>query len=86
MDTAAATSIYQEFAEFLAMLAPERVLAFRPSERQQNRLSHLLEAKKTGALSPSQESELEHFFTLERIMRLAKAKALTLIVNEPAYS
>lgn len=86
MDTTIGTSIFQEFAAFLALLSPEKVIAYHPSAGQQKRLSQLLELKQTGSLSPAQESELEHFFTIERIMRLAKAKALTLIVHEPIYS
>ncbi len=36
------SNVYDELAEFLASLAPEKVLAFKPSEKKQQRLSELL--------------------------------------------
>jgi hypothetical protein len=82
MDTYRESSIYQEFASFLAELDPEKILAFKPSEKQQQRFSQLLEQRRTNELAPEELEELSYFFTLEKIIRLAKAKALTLIVHE----
>ena len=79
-------SMYEEFATFLAQLAPEKILAYHPSEKQQNRLSLLLSQKQRVALSESEEAELLHFFTIERILRFAKTHALSLLVHEPVYS
>lgn len=79
-------SMYEEFATFLAQLAPEKILAYRPSEKQQSRLSFLLAQKQSHTLADGEEAELQHFFAIERIIRFAKTHALTLLVDEPAYS
>ena len=71
------SNVYDELAEFLASLAPEKVLAFKPSEKKQKRLSELLELQQTRSLTALEKMEMEHFFTLERIIRVAKAHALT---------
>jgi hypothetical protein len=44
----AAILIYDDLAEFFAGLAPEKVLAFQPSGRLQDRMSSLLDKKKGG--------------------------------------
>lgn len=79
-------NIYDELAEFLASLSPRKVLDFHPSEKKQQRLSELLEKKRTTSLDDDEAQELEGYFILERIIRTAKAHALTLINHEPAHS
>jgi len=79
-------SVYDDLAEFLASLSPERVLAYHPSEKNQERLSELLARKQTAHLTSAEAEELEHFFTVERIIRIAKAHALTLLTHEPVHS
>ncbi len=80
------SNVYDELAEFLASLAPEKVLAFKPSEKKQKRLSELLELQQTRSLTALEQMEMEHFFTLERIIRVAKAHALTLLSHELVHS
>ncbi len=80
------SNVYDELAEFLASLAPEKVLAFKPSEKKQKRLSELLELQQTRSLTALEQMEIEHFFTLERIIRVAKAHALTLLDHELVHS
>ena len=80
------SNVYDELAEFLASLAPEKVLAFKPSEKKQKRLSELLELQQTRSLTALEQMEMEHFFTLERIIRVAKAHALTLLAHELVHS
>ncbi len=78
--------IYDELAEFLASLGPEKVLAYKPSEKKQQRFSELLGLQETRDLTLAEKMEMEHFFTLERIIRIAKAHALTLLAHEPLHS
>jgi len=79
------SNVYDELAEFLASLAPEKVLAFQPSEKKQQRLSELLALQQARSLTIAERLEMEHFFTLERIIRVAKAHALTLLAYEPVH-
>jgi len=79
-------SIYDELAEFLASLSPQKVLDFHPSTKKQQRLSELLEKKRTSSMLPEEEQELEGYFILERIIRTAKSHALTLLHHEPLHS
>lgn len=80
------SNVYDELAEFLASLSPEKVLNFRPSEQKQRRLSELLGKKSATSLTEEEERELEGFFILERIIRTAKAHALMLLNHEPLHS
>ncbi len=65
-----------EVLEFLAGLpAPEEILALRPAEALQTRISALLEKNRTVGLTPAEELEWEQYQYLEHLVRLAKAKA-----------
>ena len=70
---------FSGMAEVVEMLAglptPEEILALRPSDTLQARISDLLEKNRTEGLSPSEEQEWEHYQYLEHIVRIAKAKA-----------
>lgn len=67
-------------ADVIAVLTsqptPEQVLALRPSEAMQARVSELLRRSKTEGLSRAEESELDRYLYLEHLVRLAKARAL----------
>jgi hypothetical protein len=54
---------------------PEQVLAIGPSDEMQARVSELLSRDKDGALSRTEEAELEKYLVLEHLVRLAKARA-----------
>ncbi len=82
----AAILIYDDLAEFFAGLAPEKVLAFKPSVKLQERLSELLAQKQGAPLSADENEELEHLFNLERIIRLAKAHAAQILGHGKVYS
>jgi Fe2+ transport system protein B len=65
-----------EILEFLASLpTPEEIIALRPSESFQARISALLEKNRTEGLTPDEEQEWEQYEYLEHLVRLAKAKA-----------
>jgi len=67
---------YDEIVDFIASgSTPDDVAAWRPSKKSLERVARLLEREKTGALSPDEQSELNHYLEIEHLMRLAKARA-----------
>jgi hypothetical protein len=73
-------TVYDEAAEFMASMNPEKVIAFKPSKANQNRLDFLLDKQVEANLSDKEKSELEHYLILNRIVGLAKARALNLSI------
>lgn len=70
-------SVWDEVDEFLISTpTPEQILAFRPSESTQQRLSALLAANRNGEITPSEQAELNDHMALETFMRRLKVKAL----------
>jgi hypothetical protein len=55
----------------------EQILAIHPSPELQARMSQLLAQNKSSQLSPQEETELDRYLTLEHLVRLAKAQAIT---------
>lgn len=72
-------TVYDEVASFMASMNPEKVIAFKPSKANQNRLDFLLDKQTEKGLSSEEISELEHYLMLNRIIGLAKARALSLL-------
>jgi hypothetical protein len=74
-------------SDILAVLArqptPQEVLALRPTDEMQARLTELLQRSKTESLSRSEESEPDRYPNLEHIVRLAKTRALKRIPASP---
>lgn len=68
---------YDEIAEFIATSSPEAVLGFVPSQSTKDRVASLIHREKTESLSSDESAELDRYFQLEQIMRLAKARART---------
>ena len=78
-----AIKAYEEVVDFIASgTTPKNVIAFRPSEAAQERVSDLLQREKNSALTGAEKSELDHYMQLEHLMRLAKARARDFLVNE----
>ncbi len=72
----AAHPAYLEFIDFIAGgTTPEQIIAFRPSDVAQRRLEELILREKENTLSPDEQTELEYFYQLEHILRVAKARA-----------
>ena len=70
------TKAYEEVIDFIAAgNTPEAVVAFKPSETAQARVSDLLAREKNEGLNVEEKSELDHYEQLEHLMRLAKARA-----------
>ena len=72
-------SVYDEVATFMASMNPKKVVAFKPSKANQDRLDFLLDKQKEEGLTPDEKSEVEHYLIINRIIGLAKARALNLL-------
>jgi len=74
--------VFEELADLLASMDPNKVLAFKTSKKSQSRLEELLEKnKKIKGLSKSEKSEIEQFMLLEHIVSLAKARAIKMLTQ-----
>ena len=71
--------VYDEVADFMATMNPAKVIEFKPSIANQNRFAFLLDKQTDTDLSGDEKSELEHYLVLNRIIGLAKARALNLL-------
>ena len=72
-------NVYEEVATFMAGMNPEKVAAFKPSKANQERLDHLLDKQKLYGLTEDEKSELEHYLIINRIIGLAKARAIRML-------
>ncbi len=73
---AVTTRAYEEVVDFIAAgSSPDDVIGFHPSEAARRRVMDLLERAKSSGITPDEQSELDHYFQLEHLMRLAKARA-----------
>jgi hypothetical protein len=82
-----ATKSYDEIIYFIAAgTTPEAVVAFRPSDSVQQRVTKLVERSKDGAISSEEQSELEDYLQLEHIMIMAKARVRLLAANQLSRS
>lgn len=70
------STAFDEIIEFFALLDPQRILGFHPSEEKQQEINTLLTKKKAGQLTDEEQTQLAHYRVLEHIVRMAKAKAL----------
>ncbi|MCU0341878.1 MAG: hypothetical protein MUE30_18545 [Spirosomaceae bacterium] len=73
------TSIYDEVSDFMASMNPEKVLQFKSSTQSQKRLDWLLERQKEAGLSTEERNELESYLIVNRIVGLAKARAIKIL-------
>ena len=70
-------AVYDELLDLLADSADvQRVLAFRLSSLQQDRLNILLEKSREGTLTAEETTELDTFERFEHLVRLLKARVL----------
>jgi len=70
--------VYDEIVNFIAGgTTPQSVINFHLSETAQESLEDLIYGAKNNELTKEEKRQLDHFLTLEHIMRLAKAKAYT---------
>lgn len=70
------TRFFDEVIDFLTSFPrPEDIVAFKPSDALQHRVEGLLEKKREGTLTESENRELDYFMVIEHLMRMAKARA-----------
>lgn len=72
-------SVYEELSDFIAGMNPQKVIAFKASESNQERLNFLSEKQKEEELSAEEKSEVEHYLIINRIVGLAKIRAMQII-------
>ena len=60
----------------MADMNPAKVVAFKPSTANQQRLDFLLDKQKEDGLTIDEKSGLERYLVLNRIISFAKARAL----------
>jgi hypothetical protein len=72
-------SVYDELSEFIASMNPKKVLNFKASANTQKRLDYLLDKQRDTTLSLEEKNELEHYLIINRIVGLAKARAIKLL-------
>jgi hypothetical protein len=76
------TKAYEEVIEFIAAgTSPRGVINFQPSEEVKERIADLIYREKTTGLSLEEKAELDHYFQLEHLMRLAKSRARYYVAN-----
>lgn len=68
-------TIYDQLAQVLAQIDPQKLLSMRADEQTQQRLTVLLQKNNDHTLSIEEKDELDHFIVLERLFRLAKMRA-----------
>jgi hypothetical protein len=80
--TAQVSPALDDFAEFLAKLAPRKLLEYKASSKAQERLNFLLEKNKTAGLTQEEQDEMSYYMLIEHLVRLAKVRALKLLNRE----
>ena len=65
-----------DFADFLAGLAPQKLLEYKAAPKVQKRLNKLLAKNKEGNLTPEEQEEISNYMMVEHLVRLAKARSL----------
>ena len=68
-------NVYDDVADFIANMNPQKILELRASEQSKERLVFLTEKEKESGLSYEEKDELDHYLVLERLIRLTKAHA-----------
>jgi hypothetical protein len=66
---------YEEVADFVASLAPEKVIELKASPKVQKRLEELMAKKKISGISEDEQYELDRYLALDHLIALAKARA-----------
>lgn len=65
---------YEEVADFVASLAPEKVVKLKASQKVQERLEELMSKKKSENLSQEEKYEMDRYLALDHLIALAKAR------------
>lgn len=73
------TSAIDEIVDFIAKQNLNQVLAFKASNTTKSRVFTLINKSKTAKLGEKEQAELDNYFLLEHLMRLAKIKAYQIL-------
>lgn len=68
-------SVFDQVAELLASLEPQKVAALKATPEVQQRLEDLIQKSKNQSLTKQEKDELDHYIVLERLIRLAKIRS-----------
>jgi hypothetical protein len=69
-------TLFAEIIDFLASTpTPEAILAFKPSDRLEQRLSDLLEQNRQETLTAEERGELDEFMRMNHFMNMLKIRA-----------
>lgn len=73
------TSATTEIIDFIAGENPSKVIEFKASAKTKQRVFQLIEQSKFGKLNEKDQAELDHYFLLEHLIRLAKIRAYQML-------
>ena len=69
------STLVDEITDFLvSMPTQEQIIAFKPSDRLNERLQSLLERAGEGELSDSEKKELDEFLQMSHMLKILKGK------------
>jgi hypothetical protein len=64
-----------EVADFiLSTPTPEQIIAFKPSDRSEDRLSELLSLNRQGTLAENDRAELDQYLWVNHLMNMLKIR------------
>lgn len=74
---------FDELVNFIAAgSTPAQVAGFQASEATRRRVNKLIAAEEASGLTPDEASELDHYLTIEHVMRGAEARVRELLRGE----
>jgi hypothetical protein len=76
MSIAQPPTLFAEIIDFLTSTAtPEQIVAFKPSETLEQRLTYLLEQERQTDLTDDEQHELDEFLRMNHFMNMLKIRA-----------
>ena len=76
MAVAQPEALFAEVIDFLASTpTPEQIVAFKPSDQLEQRLSYLLEQNRQDVLTAEERNELDEFLRMNHFMNMLKIRA-----------
>ena len=68
---------YLDLMDYLIEKAtPEEILAYKASEKEEQRAAELLEKNSAGTLTPEESEELQQMLEVDRLVSVLKSRAL----------
>lgn len=76
MSVVQSDTLFSEIIDFLASTpTPDRIIAFKPSDQLEQRLSDLLTKNRADSLSVEEREELDEFLRMNHFMNMLKIRA-----------